>query len=69
MDKELYTGILELVDYAKRNGKVFTFGCEIYTPEEAEDAMLSTAEEEIATKEITTEEYLDTYRSLMADAE
>lgn len=67
MEKELHDGIVALVEFAKRNDKVFVFGAEVYTPEEALDAMLSTAEEEIEMKEITVEEYLDEYRGLIFD--
>lgn len=69
MEKALHDGIIELVNHAKLNEKIFVFGYEVYTPEEAEDAMLTHAEEEIENRELTVDEYLDECRECMADME
>ena len=67
MEKELKEGILELVKYAKENDKVFIFGDEVYSPDEAQDAMLEHAEEEIEFKEISINEWLEEYRGMLCN--
>jgi hypothetical protein len=67
MEESLKSGIAALIEYAKKNDKLFVFGGEIYTPEEAEDAMLDHAEDEMEVKELSVEDYLDQVRDCCVD--
>ena len=61
--------IQKLIDYAKENDKVFVFGDEVYTPDEAESAMLAHAEEDIEGQGISEDEYIERQRACMASKE
>lgn len=68
-NEKITAAVEEIIAHAKKNAKVFLFGDEVYTPEEAHYAMLETATMEIAETGMTVEEYIDRQRGCMVDAD
>ena len=69
MKDTLKKAIEALIKRAEENDQVFVLGDEVYTPEEALDAFLAHADEEIAYHEWTEDEYIDHLRDCLADKE
>lgn len=68
MTDELKAKIDALVKYAKENKMVFVFGYEVYTPDEALDAIFENADKEMDAKEQTEEDFFASMSECLANA-